>query len=205
MSLRNTPYRAPSRARRSAKASANVTEIAALRPSPGDHCIDHRPISRLPALLLVQAAEREIFHRRPSPTSRSPAKFNGSGRLPSILSYIMTASLFRQDAIHRGNPACLELFENPDWSIQTQRVIAEGAYGGADVFEVVRTARTIAAGNVEAWCTGWLELAEGVPKPQDRRHSPRVPVDGETAAVPRIKSISRRARLFYARDRPAQT
>jgi hypothetical protein len=27
----------------------------------------------------------------------------------------------------------LELFENPDWSIQTQRVIAEAAYGGGDV------------------------------------------------------------------------
>ena len=69
----------------------------------------------------------------------------------------------------------LELFENPDWSIQTQRVIAEGAYGGADAFEVVRTARTIAAGNVEAWYTGWLNLPKK-PKPQDGRRSPRVQV-----------------------------
>ena len=54
----------------------------------------------------------------------------------------------------------LELFDNPDWSIQTQRVIAEGAYGGADVFEVARTAKTIASGDTEAWYAGWLKLAE---------------------------------------------
>jgi dienelactone hydrolase len=55
----------------------------------------------------------------------------------------------------------LELFGNPDWSIQTQRVIAEAAYGGADVFEVARTAQGIPPNDVEAWYAGWLKLAEG--------------------------------------------
>lgn len=54
----------------------------------------------------------------------------------------------------------LELFSNPDWSIQTQRLIAEAAYGGADVFEIVSTAQTIAPGDVEAWYAAWLKLAE---------------------------------------------
>jgi dienelactone hydrolase len=54
----------------------------------------------------------------------------------------------------------LELFENPDWSIQTQRVIAEAAYGGGDVFEVARTARAIPHDDVEAWYECWLKLAE---------------------------------------------
>ena len=54
----------------------------------------------------------------------------------------------------------LELFGNPDWSIQTQRVIAEAAYGGADVFEVARTAQAIPPNDVEAWYAGWLKLAE---------------------------------------------
>jgi alpha-beta hydrolase superfamily lysophospholipase len=54
----------------------------------------------------------------------------------------------------------LELFANPDWSIQTQRLMAEGAYGGSDVFEVARTAQEIQPGSVESWYAGWLKLAE---------------------------------------------
>lgn len=54
----------------------------------------------------------------------------------------------------------LELFANPDWSIQTQRLIAESAYGGSDAFEVARTAQAIKPGDGEAWYDGWLKLAE---------------------------------------------
>lgn len=66
----------------------------------------------------------------------------------------------RRSRLSEGEVTMLELFENPDWSIQTQRVIAEAAYGGADAFEVARTAQTIEPGNVEAWYTGWLKLAD---------------------------------------------
>ena len=48
---------------------------------------------------------------------------------------------------------------HPDWAIQTERVIAEAAYGGADVFECDRTARKIKLGDLESWHAEWHDLA----------------------------------------------
>ncbi len=48
---------------------------------------------------------------------------------------------------------------HPDWSIQTQRVIAEAAFGGGDVFECSRTAEKIKPGDQESWWQEWVGLA----------------------------------------------
>jgi dienelactone hydrolase len=47
---------------------------------------------------------------------------------------------------------------HPDWAIQTERVIAEAAFGGADVFECDRTARKIMTGDLESWHAEWHAL-----------------------------------------------
>src|SRR6516165_1189233 len=47
---------------------------------------------------------------------------------------------------------------HPDWAIQTERVIAEAAFGGADVFECERTACKIKIGNLESWHAEWHAL-----------------------------------------------
>jgi len=47
----------------------------------------------------------------------------------------------------------------PDWEIQTLRVIAEAAFGGADYFECVRTAGKIRPGDNESWHREWHALA----------------------------------------------
>ena len=96
----------------------------------------------------------------------------------------------------------LELFDNPDWSIQTQRVIAEGAYGGADVFEVARTAQTIAPDDVEAWYAGWLKLAEETEAAGQEALSAGAKVTAQATAVSCVELLSSR-RFFHARDRPA--
>ncbi|CAN5620331.1 alpha/beta hydrolase [soil metagenome] len=47
-----------------------------------------------------------------------------------------------------------------DWSIQTQRLIAQAPYGGADVFECDQAARRIIGGDMESWYKEWRALAE---------------------------------------------
>jgi dienelactone hydrolase len=49
---------------------------------------------------------------------------------------------------------------HPDWAIQTERLIAEAAFGGADVFECDRTAKKIRSGDVESWHREWHALAQ---------------------------------------------
>ena len=98
----------------------------------------------------------------------------------------------------------LELFDNPDWSIQTQRVIAEGAYGGADVFEVARTAQTIASGDTEAWYAGWLKLAEETEAAGQEALSAGAKVTARQRLF-RASNYYRHADFLHARDRPAQT
>jgi dipeptidyl aminopeptidase/acylaminoacyl peptidase len=47
----------------------------------------------------------------------------------------------------------------PDWAIQTERVVAQVPYGGADIFECGRTARKIIPGDMESWHREWHRLA----------------------------------------------
>jgi len=47
----------------------------------------------------------------------------------------------------------------PDWAIQTERVIAQAPYGGADIFECDRTAKKIVLGDLESWHREWHSLA----------------------------------------------
>ncbi len=54
--------------------------------------------------------------------------------------------------------------DDPDWGIQTQRLIAEAAYGGADVFECDRVARRISSGDFQSWHYEWHQLALEVEK-----------------------------------------
>ncbi len=46
----------------------------------------------------------------------------------------------------------------PDWAIQTERVIAQVPFGGADIFECDRTAKKIKIGNLESWHKEWYAL-----------------------------------------------
>ncbi len=50
----------------------------------------------------------------------------------------------------------------PDWAIQTERVIAQAAYGGADVFECSRAADRIVSGDQESWHREWHALGREV-------------------------------------------
>jgi dipeptidyl aminopeptidase/acylaminoacyl peptidase len=53
----------------------------------------------------------------------------------------------------------LDIFPGePDWAIQTERVIAQVASGGADIFECDRTAQKIKLGDLESWYKEWNEL-----------------------------------------------
>lgn len=57
----------------------------------------------------------------------------------------------------------LELFPaQPEWSVQTLRLIAEGLYGGADVNECYDVSRRITVGDPESWKREWQALAETV-------------------------------------------
>ena len=46
----------------------------------------------------------------------------------------------------------------PDWAIQTERVIAQVPFGGADLFECDRAAKKIKSGDLESWHTEWHAL-----------------------------------------------
>ena len=55
----------------------------------------------------------------------------------------------------------LEFFPGrPDWSVQTMRLIAEAAYGGADIFECDQAADRIKPGDQESWYDEWNALAK---------------------------------------------
>lgn len=47
-----------------------------------------------------------------------------------------------------------------DWAIQTQRLIAQVPYGGADIFELDQAARRIKVGDVESWYREWFALGK---------------------------------------------
>lgn len=54
--------------------------------------------------------------------------------------------------------------ERPDWEIQTLRLVAEAEYGGADVFECLRTAARIRARGLteHVWREEWSELGHAL-------------------------------------------
>jgi dienelactone hydrolase len=72
-----------------------------------------------------------------------------------------------------------------DWAIQTQRLIAEAAYGGADVFECDRAARRIRPGDSESWFKEWTALANEV-------------AEGGRKALSEGAQVTGRQRLFRA-------
>lgn len=49
-----------------------------------------------------------------------------------------------------------------DWAIQTERLIAQAAYRGSDIFECDRAAKTIALGDFESFHNGWHQLGREV-------------------------------------------
>jgi dipeptidyl aminopeptidase/acylaminoacyl peptidase len=52
--------------------------------------------------------------------------------------------------------------DNPDWSLQTLRLLAAGGAGGSDVSEIYRTATGISARTWEQWSISWGALADEV-------------------------------------------
>lgn len=57
----------------------------------------------------------------------------------------------------------IDLFpQHPGWSLQTIRLLAEVAYGGADLFECFAAAERVKAGDVESWQREWIATAETV-------------------------------------------
>jgi dipeptidyl aminopeptidase/acylaminoacyl peptidase len=52
----------------------------------------------------------------------------------------------------------------PDWAIQTERVIAQVCYGGADIFECDRTSKKIKLGDMESWHREWHALGQELEK-----------------------------------------
>ena len=50
--------------------------------------------------------------------------------------------------------------DHPEWSVQTQRLISQVAYGGADYFDAAEAAGQIEPGNPESWQTEWQRLGE---------------------------------------------
>lgn len=80
----------------------------------------------------------------------------------------------------------LDIFPGePDWAIQTQRLIAEAAYGGADVFECDRAAHKIVSGDFESWHHEWHALGREVE-------------ESGRAALQAGSKVTARQRLFRA-------
>lgn len=50
--------------------------------------------------------------------------------------------------------------DHPEWTVQTQRLIAQAAHGGADYFDVARTVDRIRPGDPESWQAEWRRLGE---------------------------------------------
>jgi dipeptidyl aminopeptidase/acylaminoacyl peptidase len=75
----------------------------------------------------------------------------------------------------------------PDWAIQTERVIAQTPYGAADVFECDRTARKIKLGDMESWHSEWHKLG-------------RMLEDAGRADIAAGATITGKQRLFRAQS-----
>src|ERR1700681_2961509 len=56
------------------------------------------------------------------------------------------------------------LFRNESFSFETLRTAGFAAYGGADLGEVLTTARLIPNGNEDAWLKSWRATADRVAK-----------------------------------------
>ncbi|WP_042374802.1 alpha/beta hydrolase family protein [Streptacidiphilus neutrinimicus] len=93
------------------------------------------------------------------------------------------------------------LFEDESFSFETLRAAGFANYGGADLGEVVATARNIAEGDEDAWLREWSSTAERVHAIGSRAlaHGHRV---SAREALLRASSYYRTAE-FYRRDDPA--
>ncbi|MBX9846482.1 MAG: alpha/beta hydrolase [Xanthobacteraceae bacterium] len=49
-----------------------------------------------------------------------------------------------------------------DWNIQTQRLIAQSSYGGADAFEIDQAATRIIGGDMDSWYREWFSLGKQI-------------------------------------------
>jgi dipeptidyl aminopeptidase/acylaminoacyl peptidase len=64
--------------------------------------------------------------------------------------------------------------ERPEWDVQIQRLVAETAFGGADVWECQRVAERIRERGLsaDAWTTSWLEQAQALVDDANGRGTP---------------------------------
>ncbi|MBD0746678.1 S9 family peptidase [Streptomyces sp. CBMA152] len=93
------------------------------------------------------------------------------------------------------------LFEDESFSFETLRAAGFANYGGADVGEVVATARNIGEGDEEAWLREWKNTAERVHAIGTRAQADGHLVSAREALL-RASNYYRTAE-FYRRDDPA--
>ncbi|MFE4393428.1 MULTISPECIES: alpha/beta hydrolase family protein [Streptomycetaceae] len=93
------------------------------------------------------------------------------------------------------------LFEDESFSFETLRAAGFAAYGGADLGEVVATARNIGEGDEEAWLREWKATAERVHGIGSRALAAGHRVSAREALL-RASNYYRTAE-FYRRDDPA--
>ncbi|GAA1225544.1 alpha/beta fold hydrolase [Kitasatospora nipponensis] len=93
------------------------------------------------------------------------------------------------------------LYEDESFSFETLRTAGFAGYGGADLGEVVATARTIGEGDEEAWLREWKRTAERVHAIGSRALAAGHRVSAREALL-RASNYYRTAE-FYRRDDPA--
>ncbi|MFF4381167.1 alpha/beta fold hydrolase [Kitasatospora sp. NPDC001547] len=93
------------------------------------------------------------------------------------------------------------LFEDESFSFETLRAAGFATYGGADLGEVIATARTIGEGDEEAWLREWKATAERVHRIGSRALAAGHRVSAREALL-RASNYYRTAE-FYRRDDPA--
>lgn len=99
----------------------------------------------------------------------------------------------------------IELFpQNEDWSLQTFRLLAEVAVGGADLFECARTAARIGgSADVEAWHREWSRTARDVAE-YGRAQAAAGHTYTAARALFRALSYWRHSEFFFPSDDPCR-
>jgi len=93
------------------------------------------------------------------------------------------------------------LFDNESFSFETLRAAGFANYGGADLGEILATARNIAEGDEESWHRAWKATAERVRAIGERALADGHPVSAREALL-RASNYYRTAE-FFLRDNPA--
>ncbi|MEU3985145.1 alpha/beta fold hydrolase [Streptomyces sp. NPDC026672] len=93
------------------------------------------------------------------------------------------------------------LFDNESFSFETLRAAGFAPYGGADLGEIVTTARRIGEGDEESWHRSWKATAERVREIADRALADGHRVSAREAFL-RASNYYRTAE-FFLRDHPA--